>query len=91
MNIKQLTLEDIVSITESLCHDYGDFLTEDCMDEIVEKIFDEYDSCNEHYGMNTILHGLNSSEATLYTSIIESVVKIKIQDLMLELENSVTL
>jgi metal-dependent HD superfamily phosphatase/phosphodiesterase len=91
MNIKQLTLEDIVSITESLCHDYGDFLTEDCMDEIVEKIFDQYDSCNEHYGLNSILHGLNSTDASLYTSIIESVVKIKIQDLMLESENSLSL
>lgn len=91
MNIKQITLEDIVLMTESICHDYGDFITEDCMDEIVEKIFDQYDSCNEHYGIKSFLHGLNSSEASFYTSIIESVVKIKIQDLMLESENSVTL
>ncbi len=44
MNIKHLSLEDIVLITESLCNDYGDSITEDCMDEIVEKIFDQYDS-----------------------------------------------
>jgi hypothetical protein len=86
MNIKHLSLEDIVLITESLCNDYGDSITEDCMDEIVEKIFDQYDSCNEHYGIKPFLHGLNSNEASFYTSIMESVVKIKIQDLILESE-----
>ena len=65
MNIKQLTLEDIVSITESLCHDYGYFLTEDCMDEIVEKIFDQYDSCNDFYGSNTGVGGWASGRSSV--------------------------
>lgn len=86
MNIKNLTLEDVIESIQSMCDDYGDFITMDCCDEILEKFYDQWDSLNEFHNKPSFIHNMTKDEAYFYYEILESITKKCIEKSLVESE-----
>lgn len=78
MNLSKLTYQEIIDAIESITEDYGDFLTQDCADEITEKFY--------HY-WNLSFHGMNKDQAYQFNDMLEAMVKTYIQKVLAEQEN----
>lgn len=86
MRIKDLSLENVVEVVQSLVDDYGDFISMDCCEEIMDNFYEQWNSCNEHYGLPSILKGMTRDDAYFYNSILESIVKKCIEISLVESE-----
>jgi len=74
MNLSILSYQQIIETIETICEEYGDFIALDCAEEITEKFYEYWDSS---------FSGMNKKEAYFYNSVIESIVALKIQELIL--------
>jgi hypothetical protein len=67
MKFSQLTYQEIFDTIEKFATEYGDFIDLDCVDEIVEKFYDDY--------VNVTLSSMSKDEAYMFNSMLEAMVK----------------